>query len=96
MEGAGYDVGFQFARGKISAAAVILACFGLTTESTEAERAELILIILNVAATIHHIFRCIHSIRRINERLEEHELDTYRRNNKVRSKALQTTALPGK
>ena len=93
MEGAGYDVGFQFARGKISAAAVILACFGLTTESTEAE---LILIILNVVATIHHIFRCIHSIRRINERLEEHEFDTNRRNNKVRSKALQTTALPGK
>ena len=39
----------------------------------EAERAELIATILNVAATMHHIFCCIHNIRSIDERLE-HEL----------------------
>ena len=40
-----------------------------------AERAELIAIILNVAATMHHIFRCILNIRSIDESLE-HELGT--------------------
>ena len=36
--------------------------FGLTADSSEAERAELT-IILNVAAAMHRIFRCIHNIR---------------------------------
>ena len=56
--------------------------YGLTADSTEAERPELITIILNVAAAMHHIFRCIHNIgsASICERLE-HELGTNRRNN---------------
>ena len=49
MQGARYDVGFKFTRGWISAAAV--------TDKMEAERAELIAIILNVAQMMHHIFR---------------------------------------
>ena len=53
------DVGSKFARGGMSAAAVIVVCFGLTADSTEVEGAELTAIILNVAATMHQIFRCI-------------------------------------
>ena len=67
LQGAGYDVRSRFARGGISAAADTVVCFGLTADSTEAERAELIAIILNVTATMHHIFRCIHNIRRIDQ-----------------------------
>ena len=59
LKGVGYDVGSKFTRGGISAAAVTVVCFGLTTDKMEAERAELIAIISNVAATMHHIFRCI-------------------------------------
>ena len=47
LQGTGYDIGSNFARGGISAA-VVPVCFGLTTDSMEAERVELI---LNVAAT---------------------------------------------
>ena len=36
--------------------AVVTVCFGLTADSMEAERAELIVIILNVDATMYHIF----------------------------------------
>ena len=57
MQGAEYDVGPKFTRGRLSAAAVTLVYFGLTTDKTEAEWAELIVIILNVAAVMHHIFR---------------------------------------
>ena len=42
LQGAGYDVRSKFARGGISAAADTVVCFGLTADSTEAERAELI------------------------------------------------------
>ena len=35
-------------------APVAIVCFGLTTDSTEAEWAELITIILNFAAMMHH------------------------------------------
>ena len=42
MQGAVYDIGSKFARGGISVAAVTVICFGLTTDSMEAERAELI------------------------------------------------------
>ena len=80
MHGARYDIGSKFARGRRGAAAVTLVCFGLTTDSIEAERAELIAIILNVAATMHHIFRCIHNIRSIDDERLEHELETNRRN----------------
>jgi len=66
LQGAGYDVGSKFARGRISAAAVTVVGFGLTTDSTKAEQAELIAIILNVAATMHHIFSFIHNIRSID------------------------------
>ena len=48
---------------------------GLTTDSMEAERADLITIILNVAATMHRILRCIQNIQSIDERME-HELGT--------------------
>ena len=57
LQGAEYDVGPKFTRGRLSAAAVTLVYFGLTTDKTEAEWAELIVIILNVAAVMHHIFR---------------------------------------
>ena len=73
------------ARGGISAAAVTVDCFGLTTDSMKAERAELITIILNVAETRQHIFRCIQCIWSVDERLE-HE-------RKRRRNALLTTAL---
>ena len=53
-KGTGYDVGWRFARGGIRTAAVNLVCFGLTIDSTEAERAELIAIISSVAAAMHH------------------------------------------
>ena len=66
MQGAVYDVGSNFARGGISTAAVTVACLGLTADSTEAEGAELIAILFNVAATMHHIFRCIHNIQSID------------------------------
>ena len=66
LQGAGYDVGSNFAGGGIRAAGVTLAFFGLTEDSTETEQAELITIILSVAATMHHIFRCIHNIQSIN------------------------------
>ena len=62
IQGAGYDVGSRFASGRISTAPVTQVCFGLTADSTEAERAELIEINLNVAAVMHHIFCCIHNI----------------------------------
>ena len=45
----------------------------------EAERVELIAVFLTVVAAIQHIFRCIHNIRDIDERLE-HVLETNRRN----------------
>ena len=67
LQRAGLDVWSKFARGGISAAADTVVCFGLTVDSTEAERAELIAIILNVTATMHHIFRCIHNIRSIDQ-----------------------------
>ena len=80
LQGEGYDVGSKFARGRISLSTVTLACFGLTTDSMEGERAEHIAIILNVAATMHHIFSCIHNIQvSIFESLE-HELQTNRKN----------------
>ena len=60
--------------------ALLVICFGLTADSMEAERAQLIAIILNVVATMHHIFLCIHNIRSIDERLEQ-ELESNRRNN---------------
>jgi len=66
MQGAVYDVGSKFVRGGISAAVVPVVCFGFTADGMEAERAELTAIILNVAATMHHIFRCIHNIRSID------------------------------
>ena len=46
LQGAGYDVGFKFARGGISVAAVNIVCFGLTSDKMEAERTELITIIM--------------------------------------------------
>ena len=49
LQGAGRDVGSKFARGGISVAAVTVVCFDLTMDKMEAERAELIAIILNVA-----------------------------------------------
>ena len=61
MQGPGYDEGSKFARGGISVAAVTVVCFDLTKDKMEAERAELIAIILNVAKMIQ-IFRCIHKI----------------------------------
>ena len=36
LPGVGYDVGSKFTRGGISVAAVILVCFGLTRERSEA------------------------------------------------------------
>jgi hypothetical protein len=54
----GYDVGSKLSRGRCHS-----LCFGLTADSTEAERAKLIAIILNVAAVMHYIFRCIRNIR---------------------------------
>ena len=66
MQGAGYDVGSKCVRGGLSAAVVTVVCFGLTRDKIEAERAELIAIILNVAKTRNHIVRCIHKIRSIN------------------------------
>ena len=57
LQGVGYDV--KSKRWE-SEAALTLVCFGLTANSTEAE---LIAIILNYAATMHHIFFCIHNIR---------------------------------
>jgi predicted HAD superfamily phosphohydrolase YqeG len=79
LQGAGYDIGSKFARGRISTTAIAVVGFGLTTDKMEAERAELIAIILNVAKMMHHIFRCIHKIRSrsIDEKLE-HELETNR------------------
>ena len=64
LQGAGYDVGSKFARGGISVVAVV--CFDLTIDKREAELAELIAIILNVAEIMHHIFRCIPKIRSIH------------------------------
>ena len=84
MQRAGYDLGSRFARGKIIAAAVTsLFCFDHRQhgDSMEAERAELIAINLNVAATMHHIFRYINNIRSIDER-SEHELETNRKTTK--------------
>ena len=66
LQATGYDLGSKFARGGISAAAVTVVCFGLTTDSMDAEWAEFIVMILNVAATMHHIFRSIHNIRNID------------------------------
>ena len=66
LQGAGYDVGFKFARGGISVATVTVVCFDLTINKMEADRAELIAIILNVAKMMHHIFRSIHNIRSID------------------------------
>jgi hypothetical protein len=62
LQGVGYEVGCG-----ISAAGVTLVCFGSTTDSMEEDRAELIAIILNVAATLYHIFRCIHNIQSIDQ-----------------------------
>ena len=77
MQRAGLDAWSKFARGGISAATDTIVCFGLTADSTEAERAELIAIILNVTATMHHIYSVAFttSEESINERLE-HELET--------------------
>ena len=66
MQGVRYDVGSKFARGGISVGAVTVVCFGLTTDKLEAERAELIAIILNLAKMMHHILCCIHKIRSID------------------------------
>ena len=49
LQGAGYDVGSECARGGISAAAVTAVCFGLTKDKMGKERAELISIVLNVS-----------------------------------------------
>ena len=62
-KGAGYDVGSRLARGGIRMAPVTQVCNGLTSDSTAAEWAELIAIILDVSAAMHHIFHCIHNIR---------------------------------
>jgi hypothetical protein len=79
LQGTGYDVGSKFARGGISLAAVSVV--RLTVDKMEAEWAELIAIILNVAKMMQHIFRCINkSETSIDERLK-HELETNRRNN---------------
>ena len=59
---AGYDIGYNFARGGISVAAVTVVCFGLITDKMKAERAEPITIFLNFAKMMHHIFRCSHKI----------------------------------
>ena len=56
LQGAGYDVGSKLARGGIIVAAVTVVSFGLTTDKMEAERAELIAMILNVARMMQHIF----------------------------------------
>ena len=44
----------KLASGGINAATVTLVCFGLTTDSMEAEWAEHIVITLNLAATMRH------------------------------------------
>ena len=44
-----HDAGSKFVRGGISVASVTVVCFDLTIDKMEAERAELIAIILNVA-----------------------------------------------
>ena len=49
--------------GGIWRSASIRVCYDLTADGTEAERTQLITIILNVAAVMHLIFRCIHNIR---------------------------------
>jgi hypothetical protein len=61
-----YDVGPKFTRGGISVAAVTVVCLDLTIDKMEAEWAELIAIILNVAKMMHHVFHCIHKIRSID------------------------------
>ena len=66
LQGAGYDVWSKFASGGISLAVGAVECFDLTIDKTEAERAELIAINLNVAKIMHHIFRCNHKIRSID------------------------------
>ena len=76
MQGAGYDVGSKFARGGINVAAVNVVCFDLTIDKEEAERAALIVIILNAAKIMHHIFRCIH---KNNEEERRHERLRYRK-----------------
>ena len=59
--------------------AVTLVCFGLTTDSTEEERATLIAIILHVAAAMHHIHQILASTTSasMDEGLEQ-ELQTSR------------------
>ena len=73
MQGVGYDMGSKFARGGISVAAVTVVCYNLTIGKMEAERAELIAIILNVAEVMHHIFRCIHK-RHLGRLKEENHI----------------------
>ena len=65
MQGVGYDLGSKFAGGWISVAGVTVVCFDLIIDKIEAERAELIAIIQNVAKMMHHIFHCIHKIQYI-------------------------------
>ena len=49
MQGAGYELGSKLARGAISVLAFAVVCLDSTIDKMEAERAELIAIILNVA-----------------------------------------------
>ena len=65
LQGAEYDKGATFARAGISVAAVTVVF--LTVGKMEAEREELIAIILNVAKMMHYIFRCIHKIGSIDQ-----------------------------
>ena len=44
MQGAGYDVGSKFARGRIRVAAVTVVCFDLTIDKMEAELLSVIII----------------------------------------------------
>ena len=86
----------KFARCRISTAAVILVCFGLTADSTQAERAELIVIILNVAAAINHIFRCIHNIHIDRWKIGAWVRDKIEQIEETTKKGARTTALPKK
>ena len=80
MQGAGYELGSKFARGAISVLAFAVVCLDLTIDKMEAERAELIAIILNVAKNYAYIiYIYIIFVASIDERLE-HDLETNRGN----------------
>ena len=80
MQGVGYDVGSKFVRGGTSVAAVTVVCFGLTADGMEAERAERIAFILNVAATMHLNSVAFTSSEASIDEILEHELETNRGN----------------